>query len=75
MGKFDAWDEALAEDDPDPLAIIRLAGMYTRYLNAVVDEASTVTMKRGVSLDEVSDAFHGNTMPVPFPWKQFGAFL
>jgi hypothetical protein len=64
VGTFDFWEGLLGEDDPDPLEIIRAAGMYSRYLDAVVVRAATEATRCGASAQDLSTAYgHPNKRP------------
>jgi hypothetical protein len=66
VGTFDYWDSLLADDDPDPMEIIRAAGMYTRYLDAVVIRAAKEATQRGVTAQELSTAFGQSQTRAPW---------
>jgi hypothetical protein len=66
MGTFDAWDALLAEPDPDPLEIIRLAGMFSRYLDAVANRAATEAWERGATVHDLSSAYGHPRKPTPW---------
>ena len=67
MATFEDWDRLLGEDDPDPVEIIRLAGMYSRYLDAVVRRAAIDAKRRGATTQELVYAYgHPNSR---FPWQ------
>ena len=56
MGTWDEWDALLAEDDPDPLEVLRLASTYRRYLGAVERQAAMTAHAAGHSWQDIGRA-------------------
>src|SRR5438105_3864864 len=51
-----SWEAAIAADDPDPMEILRLAGMFQRYFFKVQDHAVKAARVQGHSWEEIGDA-------------------
>ena len=67
MATLETSDQLLGEDDPDPVGIIRLAGVSPRYLDAVVPASSHRRQARGATTQELVYAYgHPNSR---FPWQ------
>ena len=76
MGKsvplaWEPWDRLLHGDDPDPLEVIRVAGMYQRYFFEVQDRAVRVARAQGRSWEEIGQAV-GTTRQAA--WQRYGKF-
>jgi len=56
VATWDAWDALLADDDPDPLEVLRLAGTYRRYLQAVERQAAVAARAAGHSWEDIGQA-------------------
>jgi hypothetical protein len=65
---FAAWDKIAQDPDPDPIEVVRTAGMYQRYFAAVQDRAARLARKRGVTWEEIGQAA-GTTRQAA--WQRF----
>ena len=68
MSAWDEWDRLLAEPTPDPLAVIRLAAQYQRYLDAVQMKAVPAARARGHTWEEIGEAIGTSRQAV---WQRF----
>jgi hypothetical protein len=67
-GAWDEWERVIRAADPDPMAVIRLAGTYQRYLFEVQDKAVRAARSQGRTWEEIGDAV-GTTRQAA--WQRF----
>jgi len=64
----EAWDKIARDPDPDPIDVVRVAGMYQRYFAEVQDRAGRLARKRGLTWEEIGRAA-GTTRQAA--WQRF----
>ncbi|MDP8937971.1 MAG: hypothetical protein M3O23_09645 [Actinomycetota bacterium] len=70
MSVWDQWEEAIRCPDPDPLEVLRAAGMYQRYLFEIQDKAVKAARAQGHTWEEIARAV-GTTRQAA--WQRYGA--
>lgn len=70
MSVWDPWEEAIRRTDPEPLEVLRAAGMYQRYLFEVQDKAVKAARAQGHTWEEIARAV-GTTRQAA--WQRYGA--
>lgn len=72
MSAWSEWDELLAQPEPDPMEVIRLAAQYQRYLDAIQTKAVPAARDAGHTWEEIGKALGTSRQAV---WQKFrGAF-
>ncbi len=70
MSAWDQWDDVIRRPDPDPLEVLRAAGMYQRYLFEVQDKAVKAARAQGHTWEEIAQAV-GTTRQAA--WQRYGS--
>jgi hypothetical protein len=68
MGAWDQWDELLAESEPDPLEVLKLAAQYDRYLNAIMARAVPAAKSAGYTWEQIGSAVGTSRQAV---WQRY----
>jgi len=69
MSAWDQWEDVIRRPDPDPLEVLRAAGMYQRYLFEVQDKAVKAARAQGHTWEEIAHAV-GTTRQAA--WQRYG---
>ncbi len=70
MSAWDQWEDVIRRPDPDPLEVLRAAGMYQRYLFEVQDKAVKAARAQGHTWEEIAQAV-GTTRQAA--WQRYGS--
>ena len=68
VGAWDEWDELLAQPDPDPLDVVRLAAQYQRYLDAIMARAVPAARSAGSTWEQIGRAIGTTRQAV---WQRY----
>jgi hypothetical protein len=68
MSAWDDWDALLAQPEPDPLEVLKLASQYQRYLDAIQMKAVPAARAEGHTWDEIGKAIGTSRQAV---WQRF----
>jgi len=70
MSVWDQWEAVIRRPDPDPLEVLRAAGMYQRYLFEIQDKAVKAARAQGHTWEEIAQAV-GTTRQAA--WQRYGS--